>query len=188
MSESMATLEELRASLLRLTTQQQIAVEALATGATHQEAADRSRVSRETVTKWTCNLPAFKAALNRYRLALAWEQYDLARRVRGKALGAIETALDLGQIDPIAVLRVVGETRVPLGSTIAESILDEEMNQTLLSLPPIPPPRGLEAQLQSLSDPGPSEIERAEEATINRLALALSLHHFRIESADAEGD
>ncbi len=129
-------------------------------------------MTRETVTRWSGHLPAFKATLNLYRAALVTEQIDTARRIRGKALTAVETALDEGQIDPLAVLRVVADTPASVGPTVPEAILDAELNKTRAGLPPTPPPRGLDAQLESLSNPGPSDIERAEEATLTRLASA----------------
>jgi hypothetical protein len=62
--------------------------------------------------------------------------------------------------------------RPSLGPTLPEAILDAEMNTTRVGLPPTPPPRGLDALLERASDPGPSDIERAEEATLTRLAAA----------------
>ena len=46
-----AELEALRSALLSLTPAQQLAVEALSTGATHQTAGDAAGVTRETVTR-----------------------------------------------------------------------------------------------------------------------------------------
>ena len=53
-----------------------------------------------------------------------------------------------------------------------EAILDAEINKARFELPPTPPPRGPDAILESLTNPGPSGVERAEEATITRLAAA----------------
>ncbi len=165
-------LDDLRAALLELTPGQQIAVEALAGGATQQDAAEAAGVTRETVTRWSGHVPAFKATLNLYRAALVSEQIDTARRIRGKALSAVETALDDGSIDPLAVLRVVADPSDSIGPTVPEAILDAEMNRTRVGLPPTAPPRGLDAQLEELANPGPCDIERAEELTITRLAEA----------------
>ena len=120
------------------------------------------------------------------------EQIDTARRIRGKALDAIETALDEGRIDPLAVLRVVadtfpassGQTRGRLrtnrggnrhattgsiGPTVPEPILDAEMNWTRRGLSPTPPPRGVDEQLAGFHNPPPSDVERAESLTITPL-------------------
>ncbi len=165
-------LDGLRAALLELTPAQQVAVEALAAGATHEEAGKAAGVTRETVTRWSGHVPAFKATLNLYRATLVTEQIDTARRIRGKALSAVEIALDEGQIDPLAVLRVVSDAPASIGPTVPEAILDAEMNKTRVGLPPIPPPRGVNAQIEQMANPGPSDIERAEEAAIARLAAA----------------
>lgn len=165
-------LDDLRIALLELTPAQQLAVEALAVGDTHEVAAVKAGVTRETVTRWSGHVPSFQAATNRFRSALAHEQIDTARRIRGKALKAVETALDESRIDPLTVLRVVNDVSSSIGSTLPEEILDAEMNKTRIGLPPTPPPRGMDAIMDSLSDPGPSDIERAEEATLTRLAAA----------------
>jgi hypothetical protein len=169
-------LKKLRRALLHLTPAQQVAAEALATGATQQAAAEAAGVTRETVTRWAGHVPAFKATLNRYRHAIATDQIETARRVRGKALAAIEAALDNGEIDPLAVLRtVVVDPSTAIGSTVPEAILDGEMNKTRANLPPTPPARGLDAELDRLNHPPPSDIERAESLTITRLAAAAGL-------------
>jgi hypothetical protein len=115
-------LEDLRAALLGLTPAQQLAVEALAVGVTHEEAANKAGVTRETITRWAGHLPSFKAALNLYRSTLVHEQIDTSRRIRGKALCAVETALDEGRIDPLAVLRVVTDELASIGPTLPEAI------------------------------------------------------------------
>lgn len=172
---SPTTLGALRGALLQLTASQQVAVEALAGGATQQAAADAAGVTRETVTRWAGHVPSFKATLNLYRLTLVADQIDTARRIRGKALNAIESALDAGEIDPLAVLRAVADTPASIGPTLPEAILDAEMNKTRMNLPPSAPPRGLEAQLDHLNNPPPSDIDRAYELTITRLADAAAL-------------
>lgn len=167
------TVEDLRLALVSLTPAQQVAAEALAHGATQQAAADAAHVTRETVTRWAGHVPAFQATLNLYRMTLATEQIDAARRIRGKALAKVEAGLDDGNIDPLAVLRVVGEVApAAIGSTMPEAILDAEMNRTRAGLPPAPPPRGVEAELEALNNPPPSDVERAEVLTITRLAAA----------------
>lgn len=171
----------LRAALLELTPTQQVALEALVAGATHAKAAEAAGVTRETVTRWAGHVPAFRATMNLYRAALVTEQIDTSRRIRGKALSAVERALDEGDIDPLAVLRVVTDAPASIGPAVPEAILDTELTKTRMTLPPTAPPRGLDAQLESLYDSGPSDIERAEEATLTRLADAA---HLRIEQDD----
>lgn len=178
---SIADLDGLRAVLLELTPAQQLAVEALAGGGTQQKAAEAAGVTRETVTRWAGHLPAFRATLNLFRTAIVTEQIDTARRIRGKALGAIETALDEGRIDPLAVLRVVADATGSIGPTVPEAILDAEMNWTRLGLPPTPPPRGLDEQLASFQNPPPSDVERAETLTITRLIGAAGLGASTVE-------
>ena len=53
--------------LHQLTASQQLAVTALAAGATHGEAAEEAGVHRVTVTRWARHHPAFIAELNRLR-------------------------------------------------------------------------------------------------------------------------
>ena len=124
------SLESLRASLLALTPAQQLAVESIASGSTHQVAAEHAGVTRETVTRWPGHLPAFQA-VGRYRAALLDDRLATARRIRGKALGSIEEALDAGEIDPIVVLKAVGApsqlSQRTLGpcSTLRSAKLDE---------------------------------------------------------------
>ena len=165
-------LQDLRRALLELNPAQQVAVEALCSGSSQQTAAEAAGVSRETVTRWLGHLPAFKATLNLYRATIASEQVDAARRIRGKALRLVEDALDHGDIDPLAVLRVVTDSSASIGPTEAESLLDAEMTRTRAELPPTPPPRGLAEQLDQLDNPPPSQIERAEVLTLTRLAQA----------------
>jgi hypothetical protein len=173
---STPTIEDLRLALVALTPAQQVAAEALAQGATQQAAADAANVARETVTRWAGHIPAFQATLNLYRVTLATEQVDTARRIRGKALAKVEAGLDDGRIDPLAVLRVVGEVApAAIGPTMPEAILDAEMNRTRAALPPAPPPRGVEAELEALNNPPPSDVGRAEVLTITRLATAAGL-------------
>lgn len=169
-----AELEALRSALLSLTPAQQLAVEALSTGATRQTAADAAGVTRETVTRWAGHLPAFRATLNLYRATMVAEQIDTARRIRGKALDAVESAVDNGTIDPLAVLRVISDSQA-IGPTVPEAILDADMNRTREELPPIAPPRGLDAELALLHNPPPSDVELAERFTVERLSAAARL-------------
>ncbi len=102
-------LDALRAALVELTPAHALAVEALATGSTHAQAAEAAGVTRETVTRWVNHHPGFRAALDRYRHALAEENAAAAGRIRGKALATVERHLDDGADLPtaLAVLRAV---------------------------------------------------------------------------------
>ena len=169
--------DQLRTALLTLAPAQQTAAEVLATGATHAEAAEAANVARETVTRWLGHHPGFRAALDLYRATLAAEQADRSRRIRSKALEAVEAGLDAGSIDPLAVLRVVqisSDASPPAPGTAAE-FLDAATRRTLVNLPPLPPPRRREEKLDQLYNPPPSDVERATEATLARLADASGL-------------
>ncbi len=168
-------LSSLRDALVALTPAQQAAADTLAAGGTHREAADAAGVARETVTRWSGHLPAFRAALNLYRSTSAAEQIDAVHRVRGKALAAIEAALDEGTIDPVPILRLLAAPSTPIGPTVPEAILDSETNKTRGTLPPVPRPRTFQDQLDQLYDPPPSGAERAETITITRLATSAGL-------------
>ena len=101
-------LDAVRAALLSLTPAQQAAVEALATGATHREAADIAGVCRETVTGWVGHHPGVRAALETVRVALATEQANKARAIRGRALAVVEAHLDGADLPmALAVLRAI---------------------------------------------------------------------------------
>lgn len=148
-------------ALVRLTPIQQRAVEVLTAGGTHDQAGQAAGVTRETVTRWAGHHPGFRAALNLYRATLAQEQIDTTRRIRGKALSGIEERLDHGKVDPLAVLRVVGQAPLGVGPTLPEAVLDTEIKTPLRSLPPAPPPQGLDAILDSLENPAESDAARA---------------------------
>lgn len=173
----MTTTDPIRAALLTLTPAQQTAAETLATGGTHAEAAEAAAVARETVTRWAGHHPAFRAALALYRSTLATEQADRARRIRAKALDAVEAGLKSGSIDPLAVLRTVqAASELPPPAATAAELLDAATRRTMVNLPPLAPPRRLEDQLEQLNNPPPSDIERATAATLARLADANELN------------
>ncbi len=81
-----------------MTPAQQVALEALVAGTTQREAVEAAGVSRETFTRWSGHVPAFKPTLNLYRTVVAAEQSDATRRVLGKALNAVEAALAEGRV------------------------------------------------------------------------------------------
>ena len=69
-----ASMQETRAALLELTAAQQVALELHASGRTHATAGEAAGVTRETVCRWAGHHPGFRAALAKYRAALAAEQ------------------------------------------------------------------------------------------------------------------
>jgi hypothetical protein len=81
-------------AMSELTPAKQAAVEALATGSSQSEAAAMAGVTREAVNRWANHDPSFRAALSAYRDALVTEQADRARRIRGRALGLVESRLN----------------------------------------------------------------------------------------------
>lgn len=97
----------LRAALVELTPAQAVAVEAIATGSTHAEAAEAAGVARETVTRWSNHHPGFQVALDRHRHAFAADAAGAALRIRGKALASIERHLDAHPDDYNAALKAV---------------------------------------------------------------------------------
>lgn len=109
----------LQESLTTTTPAQAVAVCALASGATHAEAAAAAGVRRETVSRWCSHHPGVKAALLEARAALAEEQAIAVSHVRSRALGlidrsltGIEAALEADRIDPLAALKGI----LPLAS------------------------------------------------------------------------
>jgi hypothetical protein len=135
--------DALRAALVELTPAQALAVDALATGATHDEAGKVADVARETVTRWANYHAGFRAALDGYRHTLAIEQLDAACRLRGKALAVIEGALDLHDVDAaLAVLRAVPAFDVTPPLDAAGRLADDV--RRLAATPPLasPAPRG----------------------------------------------
>lgn len=167
-----AELDQLRAALLALTPAQETAAEALAAGATHAAAAEAANVARETVTRWSGHHPAFRAAFDLYRAAQAAEQAAACRRIRAKALDAVEAGLEAGTLDPLAVLRAVPAPPADTApaSLTAGQLLDADTNRTRGNLPPLP---------ITLADPldltRPDDAERAATVTVERLALAAGL-------------
>jgi len=134
-------LDAVRAALLSLTPAQQAAVEALATGVTHREAANIAGVCRETVTGWVGHHPGVRAALETFRVALATEQANKARAIRGRALAIVEAQLDGADLAmALAVLRAipVPTDPGPAGALTAEAILGIELQRDQRSTPSEP--------------------------------------------------
>jgi hypothetical protein len=145
-------LAHLRAALVSLTPAQAIAADALATGSTHEAAAELAGVTRETVTRWANHHPAFRAALDSYRHALAAEQADTARRLRGKALAVVERRLDDDADLPtaLAVLRALpAPVLVPLAD--ATEHFSAELQRIMVNVPGQQAPRDTNGRI--LRDP-----------------------------------
>lgn len=109
-----ATATDTISALSALTGPQAAAVEVLASGGSHREAAEVAGVARETVSRWLSHSPAFRAALGRLRYASAEAVTDRTIRVRGLALEVLER--HLASVDPdspaglaaaVSALRVV---------------------------------------------------------------------------------
>ena len=124
-------------SLRELSERQLVAIDALLTGATHGEAADKAGVHRVTVSKWVSGHPAFQAELNRRRLELNAQRAARLRELDEAALDAI--AHQLETTDPeFAIkwlkLRGINSSIHPApGPTDAEEIIDERYRVRLAS-------------------------------------------------------
>ena len=95
-------------SLHKLTVAQTSALGVLAAGGSQIEAADAAHVHRVTVTRWANHHPAFIAELNAIQGAARVRMRTVVGRVTEKALRAVETSIEEGEVD-IAVkwLRLV---------------------------------------------------------------------------------
>ena len=173
------TRADLRAALLAVNPPKQAAAEALAIGATHAEAAEAAGVARETVSRWAAHHPGFQAAYALYRAALTDAKATRLRRIHEKALDAVETGLDAGTIDPLAVLRIVtppADSPAPITVPTAAELFDAETRRLRYNLPPAPVVRDSMGWPDPLADmTAPTDDERAERLTIERLAAASGL-------------
>lgn len=107
-------------SLSELTPAQATAVEVIAAGGTHAEAAQAAGVARETVTRWLSSHPGTRAALARLRCVIAEASTDQMLQARGRALEVLIS--HLGSVDPastggleaaIATLRAIPAPIMP---------------------------------------------------------------------------
>jgi hypothetical protein len=108
----MSDVPDIAAVLSELPSAKQIAIEAIASGATQAEAAVEAGVTRETVNRWVGHDSDFQASLRNYRSALIAEHADRARRIRGKAFVVIERHLT-GDVPLAAALAIVRAIPVP---------------------------------------------------------------------------
>ena len=92
-----------------VTDKQSIAIDALISGASHREAAEKAGVQRTTVTAWCNYNTPFKARLNarrQQRLQMVGEQLQEAL---GAAIGVLAASISEGNVDSsLALIRIVG--------------------------------------------------------------------------------
>ena len=142
-------------SLHQLTPAQVLAITALASGATHQEAAEAAGVHRVTVTRWTRHHPEVIAELNRIRADAATEAQAQVVRVSKAAIGVIEDEVRGGNVDAaFRWLRIVPPAEVttpPKGPL--ESV--DVVNQVRLSMPSL-----LDEALWKMNERKTSEAEK----------------------------
>ena len=179
MTPTPTDLDRLRAALLKITPTQQAAAEALASGATHADAADAAGVARETVSRWAGHHPGFRAYLAELRATIAAEQAtaeaERRRAIRGRALDVVADRLDddgATLTDALAVLRTVTapttRAELPAPLPVAAELLDRERDRLRPSLPAVP--------FDMLNDDPflmrPTDHQRAEDLAVERLAHA----------------
>ena len=88
---------------------QSIAIDALVSGATHREAAEKAGVQRTTVTEWCNKNIPFIAERNRRREERLAASGELLHEATAAALKTIWTAVDGGDIGAsFRLLRIVG--------------------------------------------------------------------------------
>lgn len=122
--------EEQKRQLYRVTDAQRIAAEAVVAGLTTSEAAERSGVTRQTVSGWRNHHPAFKALVNRLRRnahSLWLEQMRVADQA---AVGVLLAAIQEGDIQAALAwlrLRPITKSEEPskIGAIDPEQILEE---------------------------------------------------------------
>jgi transposase len=115
-------------SLRELSERQLVAIEALLTGASHGEAAEKARVHRVTVSKWVSGHPAFQAQLNRRRRELYEQRTAQLRELDEAALDAVAHQLETK--DPEFAIKwlklrgINGSIHPTLAPTDADEIID----------------------------------------------------------------
>jgi hypothetical protein len=172
-------LNALRGALVELTPRQQRAVELLATGSTHEAAATAVGVARETITRWSSNHPAFRAALNLHRVATAVDMASRGLRIRALALDVVERNLESADLSAaLAVLRVLPalDTQRPAD---ADSLLAADLQRMAAQVPGPPVPRGADGRVNLLASFEPdlltNNAERASRIALSNLAEAAGL-------------
>jgi hypothetical protein len=106
------------------------AVDLLATGATVTATAKATGTSRQTVSDWLNNNPAFKAALNQRRAELWGQTCDRMRALLPLALDRIEAALQSDGIvslnAALALVRMAKLDPLPTGPVEREAVEVEQ--------------------------------------------------------------
>ncbi len=117
----------------RLSVEQMNAIDILVQGRTDQETAETVGVARETVTRWRNDNPHFTAELNRQRRLIWGDSHDRLRALAGKAVDALEVALDEGDsrvaVEVLKAIGLYGQVRPPSGPEDAELVLWEEARE-----------------------------------------------------------
>jgi hypothetical protein len=115
-------------SLHRLSPAQALAVAALASGQTQEEAAEAAGVHRVSVTRWANHHPAFRAELNRLRAEAAAEVRARVVRVTTLAVDVVEQALSAGSEDAafrwLRLVPVTTASAVPAAPTESSDVVE----------------------------------------------------------------
>jgi len=114
---------------LKLTPQQELAVDLLATGKTITETAEAVEVARQTVSEWLNHNSAFQAGLNYRRQELWRANTNRLRSLIPKALDVLEREIE-GKNSlkaAVCILKAAGLEHVgaPRGATTAELVEHE---------------------------------------------------------------
>jgi hypothetical protein len=147
-------------SLLELTPQQALAVDALTAGATHADAAQVAGVDRTTVSRWATRHPAFIAEVNRRRLERAEATRSRVEILTMRSIELVAAAINDGDAAlAMQWLRIHGTssgTAIPALLTHATDIIEERR----LALPD---ESGFEAIADGIAD---RSTERAVDAIV----------------------
>ena len=110
-----------------LSIEQRNAIDILVQGTSDLLAAEAVGVTRETVTRWRNTNPNFAAELNKQRQLIWGANHDRLRSLTGKAVDAIEAALDSGDskvaVDVLKAVALYGNVEPPSGPTDPELVL-----------------------------------------------------------------
>ena len=125
-----------RNRLLQVTPSQEVAIDALLSGATHAEAAQAAGVHRVTVTRWVNHHPGFQASLNGRLGELRDRAQHRLRSTLLSALGNISAHVEAGDYGAsLAIIKVVGldpALSPVIGPKDAEAILNAEASRRVI--------------------------------------------------------
>lgn len=173
-------LDALRTALVELTPAQALAVDAIAAGSTHEDAAEAAGVTRETVNRWANHHPGFQSAVDRYRHVLADELAMAACRLRAKAIMVIDHHLEADDLSAaLTVLRAVQPPELTILSD-ADDRLAATTRRLASNVGPPPMRRSAEGRIDRDSESTEAILynttaeraERAERMAIEHLADA----------------